>query len=204
MKMRQEKEHLLNQFKEEYLLFLDNDLPKNRLLFWEEKIREYPELLELIDEYEYVQEKVNELNSVYLSDRSYNKIVDNVISTDSFGSKFNRFIMSLLSADGEFVFGKIAFATLLIIGAVVISIISNKPNPVVNLSETINDEILEWDAGFVDEQISKMGSLLKITKDDEYRKYYKYNMPANSVDKNINLINNNIDELKKELINKNL
>lgn len=204
MKMRQEKEHLLNQFEEEYLLFLDNDLPEDRLLFWEEKIREYPELLEFIDDYDFVQEKVKELNNIYLSDKSYNEIVDKVINTDSFGSKFKRFIMSLLSADGEFVFGKIAFATLLIIGAVIISIISNRPNPVVNLSERINADILEWDAGFVDEQISKMGSLIKITKDDEYRKYYKYNLPANSVDKNINMINNNIDELKKELINKNL
>lgn len=202
--MKQEKEQLLNQFEEEYLLFIDKDLPNDRMLFWEEKIKEYPQLLQFIEDYEYVFNSFNEADKIKLDSQAYNEIVDKVIIEKSFSSNIKKFISSFLSADGQFVFGKIAFATLLIIGAIVISIISNRPNPVVSLSETINSEVLEWDAGFVDKQISKMGSLLKITKDDDYRKYYKYNLPANDVDKNIILINSNIDELKKELENKNL
>jgi hypothetical protein len=202
--MKQEKEQLLNQFEEEYLLFIDKDLPDERMLFWEQKIKEYPELLRYLEDYEYVFEIFNEAKKIHLDNHTCNEIVDKVIIEKSLLSNIKNFISSFLSADGQFVFGKIAFATLLIIGAIVISIISNRPNPVISLSETINAEVLEWDAGFVDKQISKMGSLLKITKDDEYRKYYKYNLPANDVDKNLNLINSNIDELKKELENKNL
>lgn len=202
--MKLEKEQLLNQFEEEYLLFIGKELPNERLLFWEEKIKEFPELLQYIEDYEFVSEQYRNVDSIKLKEQNYNEIIDNVISKKFLTKRIKHFISSFLSADGEFVFGKIAFATLLIVGAVVVSIISNRPNPVVNLTETINAELLEWDAGYVDKQISKMGNLLKITKDDEYRKYYKYNHPATSVDKNINMINSNIDELKKELINKNL
>ena len=64
--------------------------------------------------------------------------------------------------------------------------------------------MLEWDADFVDNQISKVGTLLKVAGDDDFRKYYKYKQSTSDVDKNLDLIYTNIKTLKEELNNKEL
>ena len=104
----------------------------------------------------------------------------------------------------EFAFGKIAFTTVLIIGAIIVTIISDKPSPVIKVTENISSEILEWDADFVDSQISKVSNLIKVTSDEEYRKYYRYKKTSSNVDKNLNLITNSIEELKIKINNKKL
>jgi hypothetical protein len=132
-------------------------------------------------------------------------MIDTTINKDSLFIKTINSFRNIFSSNSEFAFGKIAFASVLIIMAVVISFLSNRSNPVVNVTNSINAELLEWDADFVDNQINKVGDLLKVAKDDEYRKYYKYKLSTSkNVDKNINLLNKNIESLKEELNSKNL
>jgi len=202
--MNQGKNQLLKEFEKEFLLYLDGDLPKDRMKYWNQKLEEFPELNKCIEDYMFASETYAEVKEVHLEHQKLNTMIDTAIIQSSILNKIERFISNLLSSDNEFAFGKIAFGSALIIGAIIVSLLSNKPNPVDNLSETFNSELLEWDANFVDDQISRVGTLLKITKDDEYRKYYKYKLITTSVDKNINLINKNIKTLKEELNNKEL
>ena len=172
--------------------------------FWYGKLKEIPELEELINDYETVSEHYDKVKGIDIGQDNYNNMIDKVINQNSILGKLKLFLENILRGESEFAFGKIAFASVLIIAAVLISILSNKPNPVMNLTNSINSEILEWDAGFVDDQISRVGTLLKVTQDDDYRKYYKYKLSPQNVDKNLNLINSNIESLKKELNNKEL
>lgn len=201
--MNLEKNQLFEEFERESWLYLDGDLPNARMEYWDQKLKEYPDLNNFLEEYKNVSNLFVSHN-VELSDDKFNLMIDKTISKKTVGSRFNSLINNLFSSNMEFVFGKIAFASLLIIGAIVISLISNNPNPVIRVTENISSEILEWDAEFVDSQISKVSNLLKVTEDEEYRKYYRYKKSSSNVDKNLNLINNSIEELRAKINNKKL
>ena len=202
--MNQEEKQLFHKFEKEVWLFLDGDLPESRMIFWKQKIDELPELKNYIDGYKSISDDyAGELN-IDIPEYKFDKMIDIAISKNSYFENIKFYIKKMFSAESEFVFGKIAFTSALIIAAIFISIISNNTNPITNMKNTINQEVLDWDADFVDDQISRISTLLKLTKDEEYRKYYKYRSTPQRVDKNITLINGNIETLKKEINNKKL
>ena len=202
--MNQEEQQLYKEFEKQVWLFMDNDLPENKMQFWNEKLREIPELNNCINEYKRISNLYAEVKDVDLDLNKFNSMIDKAIKKDSFFTVINNSISGLFKDGSEFVFGKIAFASLLIIAAVIISLLSNRSNPVNNLSQKLNSSVLNWDAGFVDDQINSVGNLLKIAKDDDYRKYYKYKLTPTNMDKNINLINSNIENIKAEIEKENL
>lgn len=202
--MNTEKQQLYKNFEKEMWQYLDGTLTQEKTDYWDKKIKDYPELNKFIEEYESIAVKYNSILDVELDDDKFNLMIDEAISKNNNFNKFKILLQNIFSSDSEFTFGKIAFASLLIIAAITITIISNRPNPMQNLSESINSKVLDWDADFVDAQISKVGDLLRISKDDEYRKYYKYKISPSSLDKNIGLVNKDIESLKKEINNKNL
>jgi len=198
--MKQDKNQLYKEFEKELWLYLDKDLPEERMQFWENKISENPELSQYLEDYIEVSQMYGQISdSSSIDNTKFDMMIDKAITQNNILHKIENYFSNLFSTDTDFAFGKIAFASMLIIGAIAISLISNKPNPVVNFTESVNAELLEWDADFVDNQISKVGTLLKVASDEDYRKYYKYKMKSGSVEKNINLINNDIKSLKDEL-----
>lgn len=202
MKMNQELNHLFQEFEKEVWLFLDEDLPEDRLEFWKQKLEEIPELNNYIKDYLLISDLYNANQNIDLDSLKFNSMIDVSINTNSFWQKVKRYFTGLLSNESEFVFGKIAFGSLLIIAAIVISIVSNQPNSIVKMTNTINEKLLDWNADYVDDQIFKIGNLLKLTKDNDYRRYYKYKLTSTKVDKNINHIDANIEALKEEINNK--
>ena len=201
--MNQEKKQLFEEFRKEYLLYLDGDLPKERMDFWSEKLIEIPELNIFLEDYFDVANSFNQQNIEFKDDK-FDLMIDNAIRKNSLSSRIANFTSNLFSANMEFAFGKIAFTTVLIIGAIVISIISDKPSPVIKVTENFSSEILDWDADFVDSQISKVSNLLRVSGDEEYRKYYRYKETSSNVDKNLNLITKSIEELKTKINNNKL
>jgi len=202
--MSQEKSQLYKEFEREVWLYLDNELPKVKADYWNQKLEEFPDLHKCIEEYLFVSELYNEVEDLDITTDKFNFMVDKAVSKKSFWGKVSSYSSRLFLNESEFTFGKIAFASALIIMAVVVSLISNSPNPVVNITKTINAELLDWDADFVDNQIGRVGELLKITKDEQYRKYSRYGLSTTSVEKNIKHINANIEVLRKEINNKEL
>lgn len=201
--MNQEKKQLFEEFNKEYLLYLDGDLSKDRMEFWDKKIFDIPELNKFLEDYHDVA-KIFSKQDFKITDHKFDAMIDKAISKKSISSWFASLISNLFSTNIEFAFGKIAFTSILIIGAIVVSIISDKPSPVIKVTENISSEILDWDADFVDSQINKVSTLLKVSGDEEYRKYYRYKEASSNVDKNLNLITNSIEELKTKINNKKL
>ncbi len=202
--MNPEEKQLFQKFEKEVWLFLDDDLPESRINFWNQKIEELPELKNCIEQYISISDMYTHESSVDIPNYKFDKMIDEAISKNSYYENVKLYFKKLFSNDSEFVFGKIAFASALIIAAIFISIISNNTNPITNITNTINPQVLDWDADFVDDQIIKVGILLKLTRDEDYRKYYKYKLTTSSVDKNINLINGNIETLKEKINNEEL
>lgn len=201
--MNQEKNQLFEKFSKESLLYMDGDLSKSRMEFWDQKLKEFPELNSILEEYKNISNRFNSHNFV-LSDEKFDFMIDKTISQKTIFAKIKTIIRNLFSSNIDFAFGKIAFASVLIIGAIVVTIISDRPSPVIKITEKISSEILEWDADFVDSQISKVSNLIKVSEDEEYRKYYRYKKTSSNVDKNLSQINNSIEKLKAKINNKKL
>ena len=54
--MNQEQKQLYKEFEKEVWLFLDKELPDERMDFWQEQLEKFPQLKNCIDEYRYVSE----------------------------------------------------------------------------------------------------------------------------------------------------
>ena len=201
--MNQEKNQLFEDFNKESLLYMDGDLSKSRMEFWDQKLNEFPELNNILEEYKSISNRFNNQN-FDLSNEKFDFMIDKTISKKTVKTKIETIINNLFSSNIDYAFGKISFASILIIGAIVVSVLSDRPSPVIKITENISSEILEWDAEFVDSQISKVSNLLRVTEDEEYRKYYRYKKTSSNVDKNLNQINNSIEKLKDKINNKKL
>ena len=58
MKMNQEQKQLYKEFEKEVWLYLDNDLPEERMKYWEEQLQKYPGLNSYIQDYNFVAENI--------------------------------------------------------------------------------------------------------------------------------------------------
>ncbi len=202
--MNLSEDQLYKDFEKEVWLYLDNQLDEKRKLFWDNKIEKYPLLKEYIDEYTAISNEYKSKNLIDIDDERFNLMIENAVEKRSVIAKIKDFILNNFNTETKISFGKIAFASFLIIASIIISIISNKPNPINKFNKTINSELLEWNPKYFEKQINKVETMLKLTKDDDYKKYSKYGLTSENVDKNLNYIGNNIDELKKEINSKEL
>ncbi|MFZ1288704.1 MAG: hypothetical protein WAR79_01345 [Melioribacteraceae bacterium] len=202
--MNPKEDQLFKDFEKEVWLYLDNQLDEERQKFWDKSIEKNHYLKNYLEEYLSISNEYKFSNHIDLDDYKFDKMIEKATEKNSLFLKIKQFFTEIFSNESEFNFGKIAFASFLIIAAVLVSLISNRPNPVNNFSKTINSELLEWNPTYFENKINKVENLLKLAKDEDYKKYSKYGLSSQNVDKNINLIGNNINELKKEINSKEL
>ncbi len=202
--MNQERNQLFKEFEKEMWLYLDKDLPETRLKFWKLKLKEYPELKKYLEDYNNISEKYNWTTQFSISEEKLNQIIDKAVQKTSVWNKIKYFFNNVFGNEHEIAFGKIAFASVLIVAAILISVFTDRTNRVLKFTDTINSEILDWDGDYFENKIGNVSNLLKLIADDDYKKYSKYKLRSNDIGKNINLIENNIIELKREIINSEL
>ena len=94
--MNLEKNQLFEEFERESWLYLDGDLPNARMEYWDQKLKEYPDLNNFLEEYKNVSNLFVSHN-VELSDDKFDLMIDNAIRNISMSSKFSNFISNLFS-----------------------------------------------------------------------------------------------------------
>ena len=166
------KDNLIRDFEKEIWLYLDNDLPESRMKFWNENIESVPELLELLNE---TKQTLNIYDSNMISDvddASFNKMLARATSRASFINKVKQFVPGFNTAadDSKANVHKIAFGGVLVIAAMVIFILTEKPNPV----KTISSDVLDWDAETITTQLFDIQNSLIIAQDDKMREFILY------------------------------
>ena len=63
MKMNKESSQLYKEFEKEVWLFIDEDLPDDKMLFWRQKLNEFPELNECLNDYDFVSRNYENENT---------------------------------------------------------------------------------------------------------------------------------------------
>ncbi|MCP5062553.1 MAG: hypothetical protein GY936_08830 [Ignavibacteriae bacterium] len=192
---------LLLEFEKEIWLYIDKDLSEERIQFWTNAISKNIELQNLLESTNSITDLYNEVSDYNLGNEIFDKIIDKAIGKKGLLFKIKNYFLHLLDQGEEHLFGKVAFASFLIICAIVVSLVSNKPNSVKSVTNVVKSEILEWDPETVDNQIKKIETLLLLAKNDKYKKYYINKIASNQWDRNTYGIENRIEKIKNDLGN---
>ncbi len=200
--MSSDKNNIMQEFEKEMWLYLDKSLPKERMDYWEKQLEQNLELSRMFQE---TEETLSLYDSVITDDikqESFERVINAVTKRKKKFSLFKIITKSGVDEPSkhEFVFAKIAFGVTLAVAAVVFLLISQKPNPVKNLSE----DILDWDAESITNQISEVETSLLFLKDEKLKKYYMYKMASDKFKKDVYTIDGAIEKIKKELKDKSL
>ena len=153
---------LVEQFEREVWMYLDNDLSPERMKFWNEKIIEHQELKSLLDENKKLVELYEKVPLNEFSEARYSEIVSHAVKKKNTLSDFIQRVNPFkIEKDRMFNPVKIAFGGAMAAAAIVILLLSNKPNPVKNLS----NEILDWNSEGISEQISEVSTSISKIND---------------------------------------
>ncbi|MBL1213894.1 MAG: hypothetical protein HND52_11110 [Ignavibacteriae bacterium] len=193
--------HLVEQFEREVWLYLDKDLSPERMQFWNEKIVEHNELQLLLDENKKLTELYKNIPLNEFSEARYSEVVSQAVkkrnTISAFIQKINPF---KIENDRILSPVKIAFGGAMAAAAIVILLLSNKPNPVKNLS----NEILDWNSEEISQQISEMSTSISLIKDENFKEFLIDKRSKEKLDRDIFSISNGIQKLKEELEDKSL
>jgi uncharacterized radical SAM superfamily Fe-S cluster-containing enzyme len=139
--LSENKDQLIKEFENEIWLYLDGDLPESRIQFWNEKINEVPEILETLNETKQVLNIYDSSVAADVNDTAFEKMLQRATVRVSLLDRVRRFISGLSSTgdNPQSNIQKIAFGGVLVIAAMVIFILTEKPNPVKTISADVLD-----------------------------------------------------------------
>ena len=193
--------HLVEQFEREVWLYVDNDLSPERIQFWNEKIIAHSELKSLLDENRKLLELYKNIPLNEFSEARYSEIVSKTVKKKNRAAtliqKINPF---RIEKDRIFSPVKIAFGGTMASAAIVILLLSNKPNPVKNLS----NEILDWNSEEISQQISEVSTSISLMRDENFKDFLNNKRNKEKLDRDIFTISNGIQKLREEIKDKSL
>ena len=185
--MQYEFEKLKEEFETEIWLYLEGSISEERKTFWEERFVEFPELK---DEFDLTLKTLNLYNDLTEDD-----VLDSKFETmveKSTGKKESLFA-NLFKGDDRTL--KLVFGGTLAAASLVILLLSNKPNPVKNIS----GDLLDWNSEKINTQISDIGKSLLFMKDKEARQYFQNKLASDKWTRDIYNINRSIQKMKNEM-----
>lgn len=196
------KDHIVKDFENEIWLYLDEDLPQSRMNYWSEAIEEIPELLDMLNE---TKRALNIYDTTVLADvddPAFEKMLNRATVGGTLLEKVKRFISGRNFSGGgsEFNVHKIAFGGILVIAAMVIFMLTDKPNPV----KTISGDVFDWDAEAISEQLVDIHNSLSVAQNDKMREFILYKQTSDEWSRSVYTIEQRLQRLNKETDDKSL
>lgn len=202
MNSREHKD-LLEQFEQEFWLYVDQDLPNEKVRFWEEKIHAIPELKELYDNKLSEMEILIEIEKHKLSSGKFEEMISKTFQEDrgkeKFGEKIKHFIRKFEFPDNKLV-PKVALTFSFVIAAIFISFLSDKPNPVKNASNTI----FNWNEESISQRVFELRSSINLLDESELKNEFIESIQNDPWKSKVYSIKQSIDKIEKEIVNDNL
>lgn len=200
--MLSDKSKLAEQFELEIWLYLDNELDDDRMKYWDDKIAKSEELRIILNETKetlniYSAESLHDIDNPTFKDM-LDKATDRRIS---FKSIFRR-LFGFDSTEEERGLGKtkIAFGSMLAIAGLVMFLVSEKPNPVKNISS----DLLDWEPETISEQLDEIDGGLTLMENNKLKQYLLYKNTQDDWSKDVLLIEKQIEDLMERTEEKSL
>ncbi len=171
-------------FDQEIFLYIDNALPVDRKELLREHLKNCDSCKKLLLETENVLSIAEEITEIDLSDDVFEKMINDAVKKKQNGY-WNKFILIEKSRKERFIhFGKISFASVLVIIAVVVSLLSDKPNTI----KSVGKDILDWEGENISSQMDDIKKGIEFIQSQN----------MNTWDSETDLINRHLEKLEKE------
>lgn len=173
---------ICSMFENEGYLYIDKTLTDERIEFWRTHLRQCDYCRENLKITEEILSDSSTKLLVDLDENVFNKMVENAVKKRKydFAKWFHRNRIRQI-----YTVGKIAFASILVIAAVVVSLLSDKPNTL----KSVSKELLDWEGKEIRTELNNIGSRIQLIRND--------NMEGWSRD--VNTLGNRLNILERQL-----
>jgi len=171
---------ICKMFEKEMFLYIDKDLPDDKISFWKEHLANCNSCRSLLNDTEIIVGSVKENYFEDLLDVKYETMIEKVVQSKR--SNFLEWFFPSGSVREKYAFSfKLAVVGVLAVIAVIISLSTNQPNTV----KTISRDLLDWDGEKITTQINELKNKMNLIQDSNW-------------DKQIDVLDQRMKNLEKE------
>ena len=189
----QNDDYIIEEFEKDIWLYLDNDLPDERMNYWSIQIQNNPEIKTIFQETQSILTDYNNLDAEKLDNAKFESMILKATKREQLFLKIKSFFLS--KNESNSLFPKMAFVTTLTIAEIVILILSQKPNPV----NKISSEFLDWDDEITNTQIQNISNSISLIENDNMKKFILFKTTQGEWNKNIHRLENQIKNLDDKI-----
>lgn len=194
----QNDDYIIEEFEKDIWLYLDNDLPAERMNYWRNQIQNKPEIKRVLTETQGLLTDYNNLADDNLDQFKFESIARIAVKQEHLFLTIKSFFK--LSNESESFLPKMAFVTSLTIAAIVMLVLSQKPNPV----NKISSEFLDWDDEITNTQIQNISNSISLIESNDMKNYMLYKRNKVGWSKDIYKIENRIKSIDEKIMNTSL
>ena len=188
----QNDDYIIEEFEKDIWLYLDNDLPTERMNYWSNQIQNKPEIRRVLAETQGFLSEYSNLADEKLDKLKFERMIREVTYKEHLFSKITSFFK--FNNESESLLPKMAFVTTLTIAAIVMLVLSQKPNPV----NKISNDLLNWDDEITNTQIQNISNSISLIENDDLKNYIIYKTSLNKWNSDINKIENQIHNMNEK------
>jgi len=189
----QNDDYIIEEFEKDIWLYLDNDLPPERMNYWNSQIQNKPEIRNKLMEVQNFLVDYNNLADENLDVLKFEGMIRKTTKQERLFSKITSFFK--FNNESESLFPKLAFVTTLTIAAIAMLVLSQKPNPV----NKISNDLLDWDDEITNTQIQNISNSISLIENDDLKNYIIYKTSLNKWNSDINNIESQIHNLDDKI-----
>lgn len=190
----QNEDYIIEEFEKDIWLYLDNDLPVERMNYWSNQIQNKPEIKRVLMETQGFLTDYNNLANEKLDNLKFERMIQISTKQERMFSKMKSYFK--FNDESESLLPKMAFVTSLTIAAIVMLILSQKPNPV----NKISSEFLDWDDEITNTQIQNISNSISLIENNDMQNYMLYKRSKGEWNRDINKIENKIQSIDEKIM----
>lgn len=174
---------ICSMFENEMWLYLDRTLPDEKMEFWRSHLRQCVYCRDILKS---TEEIISAASTNLLVDLDEN-IIDNMVKRAVKKRKFD--LVSWIPKNRVrkiYAIGKIAFASILVLAAVVVSLLSDKPNTI----KSVSKELLDWEGKEIRSELNNIGNRIELIRYDNMEGWSR---DVNAMDNRLNILEKQTD-----------
>lgn len=154
------------EFEYEMWLYIEGSLREDRMRHWGDHLASCSACREMLNETKSFLKNYDELPAEDVTDKKFDAMVSNAVNSKNIFSVLRSALNSFFAAgETESVqYLKIAFGSALAVAAIVLLLLSEKPNTV----KTVTSELLDWEGTKVNTQINDLKDQIQVIGNDNW------------------------------------
>ncbi len=170
-------------FEHEMWLYIDRSLSDDKMEFWRRHLNQCNHCREILSSTEDVFSAASEKLVFDIDENTFDRMIEKSLKSKRY-SVIPRFLENkgrqLITA------GKVVFASVLVVAAILISLMSDKPNSI----KTVSKELLDWEGTEIRTELNDIGSRIELIKYDNLE---GWNREVSGINSRLNNLETNSD-----------